>query len=100
MDLVNEIMVRPPPKRKEGVPFANFSSTLECRYKRKVGLRELELATVFIMQYKVNLREKISHLGEKIVAANFSLNNKSYIAKCFSGQLVLNAQNNSANRTS
>ena len=75
VDLVNEIMVRPPHKRKEGVLFANFSSTVECRYKRKVGLRELELATVFIMQYKVNLREKISR--EKIVVANFSLNNES-----------------------
>ena len=77
VDLVNEIMVRPPHKRKGGVLFTNFSSTVECRYKRKVGLRELELATVFIMQYKVNLREKLSYLGEKIVAANFSLNNKS-----------------------
>ena len=77
VDLVNEIMVRPPHKRKGDVLFTNFSSTVECRYKRKVGLRELELATVFIMQYKVNLREKLSYLGEKIVAANFSLNNKS-----------------------
>ena len=58
VDLVNEIMVRPPHKRKGDVLFTNFSSTVECRYKRKVGLRELELATVFIMQYKVNLREK------------------------------------------